>query len=257
MILNRLNQEAELAAIRYGLLTDSWRSIFHDTLNRSGFGYPYATEQAIGEAYDIAQDFLADERERASRIIAEIASEAHQTTIADLRSIDTSELTERALEHLRATHSYLIDELVAQIHRDIALLRQTLQRVSLEVSIASRSRGIPERTALIEYRIGNQADMQFVFHDRHARKWASKKFVRAIWRHTLLSVYNEIVLFVLADHGVARARVEHEDSSAQSHGMIIAMGSNTEFPTYSEIRNEIFHPNANAVLKMETVDVPA
>jgi hypothetical protein len=257
MILQRLSHEAETAAMRYGLLTEAWRSIFHQALNASNFGYPAVTDKAIGEAFRVAETYLSEERHAAERTLSEIATEARTVTLADLQSIDASEMTERALEHLSVTRSYLVDELIAQCHRDIALMRQTMQRVSLEVSISSRSRGISERTALVEYRIGNQADLQFIFHDRHARKWASKKFVRALWRHTLLSTYNESVLFTLADHGLARARVAHEDHGAASHGMIVAIGSNSEFPTYSEIRNEVFHPNANAVLEMEKPDVHA
>jgi hypothetical protein len=257
MILQRLTQEAESASVRYGMLTEAWRSIFHSALNASDFGAPAASDRAIEEAYVIAKDYLAEEREAVTRIFAEIARDAHQRTKDELRSVDASELSDDALEHLSATESYLIDELVAQIHRDVALLRQTIQRVVLEVSIASRSRGVSQRMALVEYRIGNQADLQFVFHDRQARKWASKKFVRAMWRHTALAVYNETVLMTLAEHGVTRAQVQHEDEKSDVHGKVIAMGSNSYFPTYSEIRNEIFHPNANAILRMEHADVQA
>src|SRR5690606_2714549 len=113
----------------------SWRSIFHDALNSSSFGT--GADQAIEQAYTIAQEFLKDERERAGRLVEEIAREAHQTTLNDLRSIDTSELSDAALDHLFETQRYLIDEIAAQMQRDIALLRQTLQRVTLEVGIAA------------------------------------------------------------------------------------------------------------------------
>lgn len=251
MIFTTLTREAEAGAARYGLLTEAWRSIFHTTLNASDFGSVAAVGRANEEALAIASDFLADERSTVSRIVREIAIEARQTTLRQLASIDTSETTERVDEQLSAFCDYIESELIAQIHRDIALLRQTIQRVDLEVSIAATARGISARTALVEYRIGNQADLQFVFHDRHARKWASKKFIRAMWRHTLLAVYNEIVLMTLAEHGIWRAQVVHEDPNSDVNGVIVAMGSNSEFPTYSEIRADIFHPNANAVLRME------
>lgn len=255
MILTRLSEEADAASARYGLLTNSWRSIYLSALNDRDFGTVLVMEKSVDEAYAIASSFIADERQTIERLIEEIATEARRATISELRSIDTSELSERALEHLNVTQSYLVDEIVAQIHRDIALLRQTIQRVSLEVSIAARSRSISERAALIEYQIGNVSDIQFSFHDRSSRKWASSKFIRTVWRHTLLSVYNEIVLYTLADHGLSRARVEHQDPAAEVHNMVIAMGSNSEFPTYSEIRMQVFHPNANAILRSETVHV--
>lgn len=257
MIFNRLTQEAESASIRYGLLTESWRSVFHSALNSSDFGDSAMRARAVEEAFAIASDYLAQEREIMARVVADIALEARQTTLSQIASVDASELSARAVEHLQATQGYIESELIAQIHRDVALLGQQLQKVDLEVSIASAARGMSQRAALIEYRIGNQADLQFVFHDRHARKWASKKFVRAMWRHSLLAVYNEIVLITLAEHGLSRAQVVHQDPSAETHGMIVAMGSNAEHPTYSEIRNEVFHPNANAVLAMEKQNVPA
>lgn len=257
MILDQLTQYAESAATRYGMLTDSWRSLFQNALNSSAFGSPAQASRVVKEAYAIAESFLDEERAQADRVSTAVALEAHQTTLAQIASIDAQELTDAALEHLSASQNYMIDELVAQIHRDIALLRSTLQRAVLEVSIAARARGISKRTALIEYMIGNQAQMNFVFHDRHARKWASKKFVRAMWRHTLLAVYNEIVLIALADHGLSRAQVQHQDPAADAHGMLVAIGSNADLPTYSEIRNEIFHPNANAVLAMEDKNVSA
>lgn len=251
MTLARLTEEAEAGAARYGLLTEAWRGLFASAITSSDFGAPVTSTRAIEKAYAIASDFLREERIRIAQATEEIATRARQRALSDISSIDAEDLTDAALEHLSETQRYMSDELVAQVHRDIALLRQTLQRVALEVGLASRSRGISHLSALVEYRIGNAADLQFMFHDRQARKWTSKKFVRAVWRHTLLSVYNESILMTAADHGLTRVRVEHEDAGAQSHGIIVALGSNSEFPTYSEVRNEIFHPNANAVLAVE------
>lgn len=251
MMLARLTEEAEAGAARYSLVTEAWRGLFASAIAGSDFGSPSASTRVIEEAYAIASDFLTEERRRIADACKEIAVEARQRALSAISSIDAEMLTDAALEHLSETQRYMSDELVAQVHRDIALLRSTLQRVSLEVAIASRSRGISKTTALMEYRIGNAADLQFVFHDRQSRKWSSKKFVRAVWRHTLLAVYNESILMTAADHGLTRVRVEHENADAESHGMIIALGSNSEFPTYSEIRNEVFHPNANAVLAVE------
>lgn len=257
MIAARLTQEAETASARYGLLTEAWRSLFHEALNASDFGSTAASARVVERAFAIASDFLTTERENIARIMREIAREAHQRTLDEIESVETRELTDAALTHLSEMAEYVDGELVAQIHRDIGLLRQTIQRTALEVSLAVRSRGISERMALVEYRIGNQADLKFVFHDRQARKWASKKFVRAMWRHALLAIYNETVMLTLSEHGIARARVVHEDEGADVHDMVIAFGSNTELPTYSEIRNEVFHPNAHAILAMEAHDVSA
>lgn len=257
MIINRLSAEGDTAAARYSLLTESWRSLFLNALNDADFGSAAQAIRVSQDAYRLAEVFLAEERLAAERVFEDIATEAHQTTIKEIESIDASELTAQTLEHLRVTQSYIDSELVAQIHRDIALVRDSLQRVVLEVSLASRSRGISSRQALIEYRIGNAKELSFVFQDRQTRRWSSKKYVRALWRHTLLAVYNETVMMTLADHGLDRAMVVHQDADAQSHGMIVTFGSSSDLPTYSEIRATVFHPNANAWLEMEKTNVSA
>lgn len=256
MILTKLGFEADAAAARYGLLCEAWRSLFNDALNRGDFGSPANARNLERELHAIADTFLKEEIKAASRIVEEIAREAHAATLREIASASAPELSAQALEHLSAIEQYLSEELVAQLYRDIALVRQTLRRVALEVSVAARSQGKSERVALIEYRIGNRSELEFMFHDRYARKWTSKKFVRGLWRHTLLSVYNEVVMMTLADHGIERARVHHADGKAEVHGMVIAFGSNSQLPTYSEIRDTVFHPNANAYLTMEKPDVP-
>lgn len=257
MIQHRLTQEADQAAARYGLLADSWQAHFHRALNDRNFGTSTHAAHFIAEALDMAQTYLRQEVVAFDDVFEEIASDAHQTTLDEIASNDADALTERVTDHLRAAQQYAADELLAQINRDVALMRRALQRVSLEVYAAARSRGISERQALIEYRIGNNAELDFAFHDRTNRKWSSRKFVRTLWRHSLLSVYNEVVMLTLADHGLRRARVVHLDPNAESHDSLIAFSSSSELPTYSEIRDTIFHPNSNAILAMEGSHVSA
>ncbi|WLR90997.1 hypothetical protein [Shinella zoogloeoides] len=257
MIQNRLNQEADQAAARYGLLVDGWQGLFGRALNAIDFGTASHAAHFISEALEMAQTYMRQEAVAFDDVFEEIASEAHQTTLDQIASNDANELTERVTDHLRTAQQYAADELLAQINRDLALMRRALQRVALEVYAASRSRGISQRQALIEYRIGNVAELDFAFHDRTNRKWSSRKFVRTLWRHSLLSVYNEVVMLTLADHGLRRARVVHLDPNAESHDTLIAFSSSADLPTYSEIRDTIFHPNANAILAMEGSSVSA
>jgi hypothetical protein len=253
MIGNLLSDLAGQAWTRYQMFTDGLRSIYHDTLAR----HTLSDEKAMQDANALARVFLAAEADHFASDIEEIASEARTATLKEIASIDSSDLSDEALTHLSVSSDYLHNELIAQVYRDIATLRKSIQRVGLEVSLASRSSGRSHRAALIEYMVGNKADIGFFFHDKASRKWESKTFVRSAWRQTLLSAYNEIVLFTLADHGIERAVVEHHSPDAQYHGLVIALSSSTELPTYSEIRDQVFHPNANAWLKMESSHVSA
>jgi hypothetical protein len=257
MIPTLLTQKADQASFRYGLFVESLRSLFQQSLASSRFGTPALVNEVYAEAIQLGLDFNAIEAEHFEADMNEIALQARTATLNEIESIDTHELTDAALEHLSESLDYLRSELLAQSSRDIATLRKGLQRVALEVNISARSHGRPQRSALMEYLVGNKAGIEFFFHDRASRKWESKTFVRSIWRHTLLSVYNEVVLFTLADHGITRAAVEHVSPGAEWRDFVIALSSGSELPTYSEIRDKIFHPNAYAYLRMETPDVSA
>lgn len=258
MILKQITRYAESAATRYTMLTDSFRSIYHRCFNEADFGSYAQSIRMVNEAYSLAQVYIEDEFQTIGIIVDEIALEARRATHVQLRSSTSDELSERTREHLTSFSHYLRDEIIAQIHRDVAQLRQSLQRAALEVSVAARSQGKSERVALIEYRIGNQAEtLSFTFTDRVSRRWSSTKFIRAVWRQTLLSTYNEMVMITLSEHGITEAVVYHEDPGSQYHSTRISFGSNTELPTYSEVRDGIFHPNSNAILIYGGADVYA
>lgn len=247
MICNHLTQLADQAGERYNFFTEGLRSLYHRSITTQKLG----TNGPSGEAGSLAGLFLETEMDRLEADLNEIAEIARAATLQEIASVDASGLSDEALEHVSVSGEYLNTEIIAQVSRDIATLRKSLQRVALEVSLSAKSNQKSQRTALIEYMLGNRSDIQFFFHDKASRKWQSRTFVRSIWRHTLLSVYNEVVLMTLAEHGLSRAVVEHHSPNADYDGMVIALSSNTELPTYSEIRETVFHPNANAWLKME------
>lgn len=255
MIFDTLDRLSEAAAARYAMLTDSWRHLFLQALGASNFGTAQQSVRIVADAYQIAESFLAEERQAVVRAVEEIASDALQTTLAEIVSIDAQNFTPRAQEHLSATEQYLGDEIVAQIHRDIATLRQNLQQVVLQVSLTARSNGISERKALIAYRLANKVDLEFVFFDRAARKWQARKFIRSLWRMTLLATYNEIVLLTLADHGLKSAQVTFEQGGILMRGQVISIAGAVNQESYADIRAATFQPNAKAVLAMETTGV--
>lgn len=251
MIGKKLTQTAEVSAMRYASLCEGWQHRFDQALNDKHFGYADHITRVVADCYALAETFLADERDDIARTIAEIASDAHQKTLSEIESVDSAEMTPTALAHLSEMERYVADELIAQIHRDIALVRRQLHKIQLEVASMVRARGLQERAALIEYRINNSENLKFMFHDRYARKWSSKKFVRAMWRHSLLATYNEIVMLTLADHGIGRAAVMGQGGYMQS----IALDGSQELDSYQDVSTEIFHPNTDAYLAREPADV--
>jgi hypothetical protein len=254
MISQTLTTRAESASLRYRMLIESWRSMFMRALDRPNFDKPSVVNDLVGDAREMAKNYALSERTHVETQSVEIASEAHTATLDALRSQDARDLSEAVTEQLKALERYVLNEIAIQIERDIAFLRQSYLSVALQVKIAARSQRIGLRSALIQYRVGNAAELSFFFRDRRNQRWPSHKFIRSVWRQHLLAVYNETVLIDLAEHGQRFAEVSHLSPSSQFHGMKIALSSNTSHPTYAEIRNEIFHPNSEAILKVpETV----
>ena len=245
-----MTADAEAAAQRYGLLVEGWRSLYFAALDQSHFGTEKQIVEVTSRAYSIARMYLNAETDRIQADTIQYAQEAQRVTLEQLSSKQTFELAGPADEHLNANNDYLLREIEVQIERDIAFLRLSLRSIYLHVTMASRANGLPLRAALMQYRIGNAADLNFVFRDRRNQRWPSQKFIRSVWRHHLLSVYNETVLITLSDHGVDTAQINHSDQKSPHHGTLLSIDSNSELPTYAELKPTVFHPNSEATLGM-------
>lgn len=243
-----MTAEAEAAAVRYGMLVDGWRSIYQREMDAPDFGSGRQINRVTEQAYAMGRQFLDTEANLIEESSMIIVREALRAMSEQLATPVAETLTDAVREHLRDAENYLLHELSIQVERDIAFLKQSLRRAVLQVSVAAQAQRVPLRVALMQYRIGNTTELHFFFHDRRNQKWPSRKFVRAVWRHHLLSLYNEVVLLTLADHGLDTAMIVHASPDYHSQNMVISMSSGTSLPTYSEIRNEIFHPNSDAVL---------
>lgn len=247
-IRGRMTVEAEAASQRYDLLVRSWRSLYQQALNSSDFGSAQSFTRVENDAYRIARSFLDGEADQIHEAMLEIASEAQTATLKQMSVSGALELSDAALVHLNDAEQYLHGEIATQIERDVMFLMQSLRKSALQVRLSSQSRRVPVRQALMEYKISTSTELQFFFHDRGNQKWPSRKYVRAVWRHNLLHLYNEIVLLTLADHGIDKAVVSHMDPKSEFHGLEVSIATNSALPTYSEIRNEVFHPNSNAIM---------
>lgn len=259
MITNEiLTPAADAAAQRYGIVVEAWRHLFRQAIGRHDFGSPASFQHVHVEAYNMAQTYLQTEKAMIAASFESVANEALQTTFEQLGSDAAPELPDDASELLSEFQTYLAHEIIIQIERDVAFLVHSLRRTYLEVRLAAESQRIPLRAAMIQHQIGSSTELHFFFHDRGNQKWPSRKFIRAVWRMSLLSIYNETVLLCLAQHGHGLAEVSTLSPKAGVSGMLIALGANSEHPTYSEIRSAVFHPNADAILTLPgATDVPA
>jgi hypothetical protein len=239
---------AAAAATRYTMLIEGWKALYNRALDDPRFGAPVLLREITDEAYAMARRYLAAEAIEIQDAMIAVAEQALSATRSELSVTDSDEIPDAVDEHVSAFIAHLTSELSIQIERDIATLKKTLQQTILGVTLAAAAQRLPLRTALIQHRIAINTDVKFGFTDRRYAKWPAQGYVRTIWRHNLLSLYNDVVLMTLADAGVDTARVRHTDTTAATHGLEISMVDTTELPTLADIRDQTFHPNANAIL---------
>lgn len=239
---------AEAAATRYGLLLDGWRALYSRALDEPRFGAPVQLRRIAEDAYAIARRYLEAESGEIGAAFTDIAQRALVSTHEEINDTDSAEFTDAISEHVSAFVEHLTNELTIQIERDIALLKKTLQNTILVVNVAASAQRLPLKTALIQHRIAGNTDVKFGFTDRRSARWPAQRYIRTIWRHALLNLYNDVVVMELADAGIDTAEVRHEDPRSDIHGSVVSLVANTQLPTYDDIRDQTFHPNADAVL---------
>lgn len=241
MLVGFLHQHAEEAAARYGTLLTAFRGLFASA--SSDVWSMSRRRQVVDQAYAIGRDYLNDEIARIDDATFEIALRAREIAGNSLGASLTRPEHDPALsEHLSAFAGYLRDEIAAQVERDVVTLKRELQRIALETDRDARLRGISQENALARRRAGG-IDPQFHFRDRGGRRLKSQKHIRTIWRHHLLTTYNEVMLFTLAEFGRRQARIEHPDPKHRYAGITFEIGDE-----YLALRDEVFHPNSEAVV---------
>lgn len=251
--LNRMTQAADAAGARYQALVDAWGAVYGESLAARDAGHVPAVERAGTRAYELARTYLEAERTHVTDAITRVATDALSDAADDLG--ETSERASAAAvsELLSATGEYLLREITIQIERDVAQLQQAVRQTFLQAQLTARAQGSTVRRALLEHQIASTQSPAFYFRDRRSSKWPSRLFVRTTWRQALLSAYNETVLSMLAEAGIPVAEIEHAHGKAGVHGLQIALGPNSALPAYGEIRNDIFHPNAEARLRVPAI----
>lgn len=245
----RFSLAADVAAQRYGMLLDGFKATHSHALDAPHFGTQRQYLRAIGDAQALSERFAEGESDLIHEAMNQIASEALTATRAQLGVSQSSDMPGDVTEHVSSFAMYLSGEIGLQLARDIVTLGRALRDTTLRVTVASRAQRLPLQAALIQYRIaGNTAPLAFGYRDRRGANWTSTRYIRTIWRHNLLALYNDVVMMTLADHGLTSAFIAHEDPASEFHGMQIALIDSTSLPTYADIRDVAFHPNANAVV---------
>jgi len=245
-LINIFSEHAEKAAERYLSVIFGLRG----TYSRS-FGYedpttPKAMKDFKENSYSVARTYLETE----TRIIKDMTEEIALWAITDALSAlgattPAEEYLTQLRDHLNGSGDYIRNEISIQLERDIASAAKKLKDLGLRSYILQNRLRISKKASIVQLRLSDKGELRFYFVDRQNRKWPSQKFIRTIWRAHMLDIYNEVYLYVLASHGVDTFAVKHTDVASKVNGQIF------DLEEFEDIRDEIFHPNANAVVSFD------
>lgn len=97
--------------------------------------------------------------------------------------------------------------------------------------------------------IYNHKDLNFYYTDKLGRKINSTKYIRTITRDYMVKNYNDLIAGAAILNGIQTATIENTDETHKDNGKVIAINNPNEV-NYFSIREEIFHPNSNSILRL-------
>lgn len=239
---------ADAAAARYAAVLEGFGHVYRTHAARGDLGSARAMNRIAEELVQIAKPFADGELGDLHAALVEAAETAQTATSHALGMPSSAELTDAASEAVSAIYEHLASEIAAQMMRDVAATTQALRRHAIQVQLSARVRGVPLATAALQHRIGGLAQPSYGMNDRGGARWTSRRLIRVLVRHALLSAYNDAALATIAGAGQDRAEVRHASPDAEVDGMILAIAPDSDLPTYAEVRADVFHPNADAIL---------
>lgn len=202
------------------------------------------------QAQNVISVYYEAEARHVSEAIVQIALRAVTDAGKALTGPDAApELPKAVIAHLSDIEDILKQDIARQTQRDIDTIRGKFKGVLLQANLNKMVNGGKRLNHLMGVFASDTTDLNFWFTDRSNRRWPSQKFIRTVWRQALLTVYNESYLMVLAAAGEAFAEVEADSPSDRFAGMVFGIDSQGAEPNYISIKDEVFHPNSNRVVK--------
>lgn len=236
---------AEEGARRYAHVLTAYQGLFAGALTT--YRDLVARRGSAEQAYEIALAFQRRERDLIAQETLQIAQRARERAGEQLGVHVTPIESDPVLSaHLRDVSEHHFHLVANQVERDVTALREALTRAAFEVHWKVRGEGIDHDQALARLRAAGAMQIAFIFRDRAGRRLASEKHIRTIWRHHLLTTYNEVFLHTLAEHGETAAEIAHPDPDHRWAGQEIAISGDGDGIAYGEIREAVFHPNSEA-----------
>lgn len=149
--------------------------------------------------------------------------------------------SEEYMEYLSDFSVYVYNSIKHQVAKDILFATQKLRVESIKLL---NTNGDYFNLVM------NYKDPEFVFNDKAGRNLPSKKYIRTMVRDYFVKSYNDIFVENLLLNGVNEVEVDHIDTNHKHYGLILSINDSENELNYFNVRDDVFHPNSNAVLKV-------
>jgi hypothetical protein len=235
----RYTEVSTKASDRYQAVLTTFRGLLFAFLNEE-----YSSRRADelrSQAVDVGRMYFRTEDQFISNEVHQSAQEALSTVKEQLGLAGSADIQDRYAAFLENHEEFLRSEVQAQLSRDVELLVRRYREAALERHLYGSGR--PS--------IGNDR-LRFFFRDRAGRLYPSQKFVRSVWRHSLVTIGAEFFALEAADRGAIEIEVQAEPQS-QWNGLRIGISLSSNETPFSDVREEVFHPQTQVTLKV--VDV--
>ncbi|MCR9222938.1 MAG: hypothetical protein NXH70_02615 [Hyphomonas sp.] len=201
-------------------------------------------------AVDRARSFKQDELEIFEFAMEDIIREARDLLTEDVQATGgLLDLPQSVVAYVDELSAFYDTEITSQIQRDVSQAAHKLSEFALEVFMVRQQPFESHQGAHIKALIDTNEQLRFFFRDRTGRRHASQKFVRGMFRQTLLMAalhtYSVEAMMAGADH----LEVTHPEDKADVAGMKIGFRRDQDLPVIADLKDEVFHPNSRAFVK--------
>lgn len=224
---------------RYGNFLNGLKAAYQSRILNRSVNYK-SIKSFEKEASNIASLYLEGEItncQRSEEAIKQFIEADFSVFDLDAAVLDNPEY----MDYLNSFTAYVFSSIKHQVNKDILFATQKLRVESLKLL----NKNYNYMNLVLDYK-----EPEFVFNDSVGRSLPSKKYIRTMVRDYFVKSYNDIFVENLVIHNVDEVAVDHLDQTHKHKGIILSIHDTENDLNYFKVRDEIFHPNSNAVLTM-------
>lgn len=201
-------------------------------------------------AIDRARSFKQDELEIFEFALEDIIREARELLSEDIQATGgLLDLPDSVVAYVDELSAFYETEITSQLQRDISQAANKLNEFALEVFMVRQQPFETHQGAHVKALIDTSEQIRFFFKDRTGRRHASQKFVRSVFRQTLLMAGLHTYAIEAMMAGADHLEVTHPAMKAGVYGVKVGFRREQGFPLIADLKDEVFHPNSRAFVK--------